>query len=148
MKAIVIYTSIAHGNTEKVAKAIAATLNADLMETEKVNPADLSSYDLVGFGSGIYNGALHKNIFDLIAKLPGSAAKKAFVFSTSGYGKTNSNVKLEAALVMKGFDVIGTFACKGWDTYGAMKLFGGVAKGRPNDQDLDDARNFAKTLRA
>ena len=133
MKAIVIYASIAHGNTGKVAKAIAETLKADLIETEKVNPNDLSNYDLVGFGSGIYNGSLHKNIFELIAKLPGPFIKKAFIFSTSGYGKTTSNDKLKAELVRKGFEVIGSFACKGWDTYGAMKLFGGVAKGRPNE---------------
>jgi flavodoxin len=147
MKAIVTYTSIAHGNTAKVARAISETLKADLMETEKVNPHDLSQYDLVGFGSGVYNGTLHKNIFDLIAKLPDSFVKKAFIFSTSGYGTTAPNNKLKAELVRKGFDVIGNFACKGLDTYGAMKLFGGVAKGRPNDEDLEEARAFAKTLK-
>jgi flavodoxin len=117
-----------------------------MMETEKVNPDDLSKYDLVGFGSGIYKGTFHKNIFELVAQLPQPFAKKAFIFSTSGYGTTAPNEKLKAELIKKGFDVVGNFACKGLDTYGAMKLFGGVAKGRPNEADLEEARNFAKTL--
>lgn len=146
MKSVVVYTSIAHGNTRKVASAVAETLGADLIETEKANPADLAKYEMVGFGSGIYNGNLHKNIFDLVAKLPEAADKKAFIFSTSGYGKTASNDKLKAELTRRGYQVIGSFACKAWDTYGAMKLVGGVAKGRPNDDDLRDARDFAKSL--
>jgi len=146
IKAVVIYTSIAHGNTAKVAGAIVETLKAEPVETEKVNPDNLSRYGLVGFGSGVYNGTLHKDIFDLIAKLPEPFVKKAFIFSTSGYGTTAPNDKLKAELVRKGFDVVGNFACKGLDNYGAMKLFGGVAKGRPNDEDLEDARAFARTL--
>jgi flavodoxin len=42
--------------------------------------------------------------------------------------------------------VIGSFACKGLDTFGIMKLIGGVAKGRPNEKDLQEARIFAKGL--
>jgi flavodoxin len=146
MEAIVIYTSIAHGNTKKVAEAIAEALKADLVETEKANPQELPKYDLIGFGSGIYNGNLHKNIYDLITKLPVPFGKKAFIFSTSGYGKTSSHEKLKVELINQGFDVVGSFACKGLDNFGAMKLIGGVAKGRPNDEDLKEARGFAKTL--
>jgi flavodoxin len=146
MKTIIVYTSIAHGNTEKVAKAIAEALCADLTKTEETTPDTLSNYDLVGFGSGIYNGKHHKDIFELIAKLPASSTKKVFVFSTSGYGKTTSNDKLIKELVGKGFNVVGSFACKGFDTYGINKLYGGAAKGRPNDNDLQEARAFARNL--
>jgi len=146
MKTIIVYTSIAHGNTEKIAKAMAEALGADLAKAGETTPETLSNYDVIGFGSGIYNGTHHKNIFELVARLPASPAKKVFVFSTSGYGRTSSNKKLIKELVGKGFKVIGSFACKGFDTYGVNKLYGGAAKGRPNDNDLQEARVFAKNL--
>lgn len=42
----------------------------------------------------------------------------------------------------------GAFACKGWNAYGSFKLIGGINKGRPNDKDLENAREFAKRLMA
>ena len=132
MKTIVVFTSIAHGNTEKVARAIAEVLKADISKTEEITLDTLGKYDLIGFGSGIYKGKQHQNIFDLIDKMPVSQGKKVFIFSTSGYGTINFNDKLKKELTGKGFNVIGDFACKGLDTYVINKLYGGAAKGRPN----------------
>jgi flavodoxin len=78
--------------------------------------------------------------------MPASPGKKVFVFSTSGYGTTKPNEKLIKALEEKSFKIIGNFACKGFDTAGINRLYGGAAKGRPNEDDLNEARNFAKTL--
>ncbi len=147
MKAIIIYVSIAHGNTEKVARAMSETLDIELFKPAEVNPETLGDYDLVGFGSGIYNGKHHQDIFDLVARMPASPGKEAFVFSTSGYGTTKPNEKLIKELEAKGFKVIGNFACKGLDTAGINKLYGGAAKGRPNEEDLQAARVFARNLK-
>ena len=144
MRTIIVYTSVAHGNTEKVAKAMAEASGAELTRTGEITPEALSRYDTVGFGSGIYNGRHHQNIFDLVAGLPASFDKKAFVFSTSGYGTTKPNQKLIKALEGKRFKISGDFACKGFDTAGINKLYAGAAKGRPNEEDLQGARNFAK----
>ena len=146
-KIIIVYTSIHHGNTEKVAQAMALSLNADITKTDHVTPEMLRTYDLIGFGSGIYFGRHHKQLFKLIDQLPLVSAKKAFIFSTSGQGKTSLHKKLNVELVKKGFEVIGSFACKGYDTFGPLKLFGGIAKGRPNEEDLQKARTFAENLR-
>ena len=146
MKSIIIYTSVSHGNTAKVAKAMAQMLKADLVETSKASPVKLKNYDLVGFGSGIYNGNLDRSIFDFVDQIPRPFGKKSFVFSTSGDGSNSLNEKLEVELAAKGSDVLGSFACKGWDTYRVFKLFGGIARNRPNDTDLNAARNFVKTL--
>jgi flavodoxin len=146
MTTIIVYTSIAHGNTEKVAKAMAEALSADITRTGETTPETVNNYDLVGFGSGIYNGKHHQEIFDLVVRLPASSGKKFFVFSTSGFGTTKPNEKLKKALEGKGFKVIGNFACKGFDTAGINKLYGGAAKGRPDDNDLQEARTFARKL--
>ena len=146
MKNLIVYESIHHGNTEKIGKAMAEYLNADLIKTNDINVNTLKDYDLIGFGSGIYNGKLHKNVLDLIEKSPTLSNKKAFVFSTSGQGKVKYNNTIEQKLKEKGFEVVGSFACKGYDTFGPFKLIGGIAKGRPNENDIQKAKEFAEKL--
>ncbi|MDP4091736.1 MAG: flavodoxin family protein [Bacillota bacterium] len=146
MKGLIIITSVCHGNTEKVARAMAEAINADVIESANVNLETLDNYDIIGFGSGIIHGKHHNSIFSLIEKINTGKGKKAFVFSTGGQGKAASNEAAKDALVQKGFEVIGSFACKGYDTYGPFKLIGGIAKGKPDDNDLANAKEFAKSL--
>ena len=117
---------------------MAEALSAELFKPAEVNPETLGNYDLVGFGSGIYNGKHHQDLFELVARIPASQGNRVFVFSTSGFGTTKPNEKLIKELVAKGFKVIGDFACKGFDTAGINKLYGGAAKGRPNQADLQE----------
>jgi flavodoxin len=146
MKSLVVYVSVEHGNTGKVAKAISEVLGADLVEAKAVDPSILSSYDLVGFGSGIFKGKFHARLLKLINEMPASKTK-AFIFSSSGFGNTKYDAELKKLLESKEYRVVGEFACKGWDTYGMFKMFGGINKGRPNEKDLDRAREFAKGLK-
>ena len=152
MKAIIVYESIHHGNTEKIARAIAEALGADLKKASKVEAKELTKYDLIGFGSGIYYGRHHKNIFDLLKHLPYQKDRKVFIFSTSGIRKlpliNNFNKPLEKKLKEKGFEIAGIFDCRGWDTYPfIVKPFGGVSKGRPNNRDIEDAKEFAERVK-
>lgn len=146
MKSLIVYESICHGNTEKIARAMAETLKADLIKAGQVRLDALKDYDLIGFGSGVFYGRLHKNVSDLIDKLPNMPDKKAFVFSTSGIGKIEYNDPAIQKLKEKGFEVAGSFACKGYDTYGPFKLIGGISKGRPNGDDINKAKEFAEKL--
>lgn len=147
MKALIIYTSVHHGNTEKIVKVMAEALKADIIKTNDVDVNILKDYDLIGFGSGIYYSKLHKSIFDLIDKLPILSNKKAFVFSTSGQGKEKYNNSVEEKLKERGFEIVGSFVCKGYDTFGPFKLIGGIAKGRPNDNDFQKAKDFAERIK-
>jgi flavodoxin len=144
MKTLIIYKSVHHGNTEKVAKAMADVLGARLAQPEETDPASLAQYDLVGFGSGIYMGKHHKALLDLAGRLP-HQDRAAFVFSTCGSGKNQQKVLL-GALRQKGFTIKGEFTCAGFDTFGPFKLVGGLKKGHPDKKDLEDARAFARGL--
>lgn len=146
MKILIIYESIHHGNTEKIVKIMAESLNANVIRTSDVNMNTLKDCDLIGFGSGIYYGKVHKNILGLIDNITTGTNKKAFVFSTSGQGKSEYNKLVEQKLIEKNFEVVGSFACKGYDTFGPLKLLGGIAKGKPDDNDLKKAKEFAKQL--
>ena len=146
MKTLIIYASIHHGNTEKIGKAMAKTLNAEIINVNDVNINNLQNYDLIGFGSGIYGGKFHKNMLDLIEKLPSVDNKRTFIFSTSSMEKKRYNSSIEEKLKEKGFEVIGSFTCKGYDTFGPFKLVGGIGKGRPNEEDIKKAVDFVKEI--
>lgn len=151
MKALIIYISVHHGNTERVAKIMANTLDAALLEVKQADASMLEQYDLIGFGSGIYFGKHHKSLLDFVDKLPMLRNKKAFIFSTSGLRKIrfihNFDKPLKEKLRRKGFDIIGEFSCRGYDTSKAAMIVGGINKGRPNAKDLKQAEDFAKGLK-
>ncbi len=145
MKALVVFVSVEHGNTEKVARAIGEVLGADIRKADEVEPNSLSNYDLIGFGSGIFKGKFHPALIKLVDALP-PMKSEAFIFSTGGYGNDREHPQLKEKLRSKGVTALDGFACKGWDTYGPFKLMGGINKGRPNEEDLNRAREFAKGL--
>ena len=49
---------------------------------------------------------------------------------------------IEAAVWEKSATVKGAFGCPGFNTFGPFKLIGGLAKGHPDQTDLDNAVRF------
>ncbi|VVB60932.1 Flavodoxin domain protein [uncultured archaeon] len=145
MKTLIICISANHGNTEKIAKAMAGVFDAKVLKPQEVDVKSLSQYDLIGFGSGIFYFKHHRALLELADKLP-TIKKKAFIFSTGGSGYIEYHKALKDKILKKGFSIVGEFVCKGFDTWGPYKLIGGRNKGRQNKKDLEDARNFAKGL--
>jgi flavodoxin len=149
-------------NTEKIAKVFAKVLDAEIKTPQQIDPEELKEYDLVGFGSGIYDGKHHKTLLDLADKLPQVTSKKAFIFSTSfnTWEVAKSHSSLREKLQSKGYMNVDEFNCAGWDTnsdYNSgiilaavsvmVKLLGGLHKGRPNAKDLKNAEEFANNLK-
>ena len=147
MDTLIIYTSPHHGNTERIAQAMAGVLNADLRRPHEVAPDETRDYGLLGLGSGIYFWKHHRTILTLADRLYASNGQSAFIFSTRGSFPTwVGHRALKHKLQERGFDIRGEFSCKGYDTYGLLKLVGGINKGRPSREDLKDARRFAEEL--
>jgi flavodoxin len=146
VKTLIICQSYHHGNTKKIADAMAAILHAEVVSPRDVNAETFDGYDLIGFGSGIAFGKHYKQILMLVERLP-ALHKNAFMFSTRGSRKQMGyHSALRRQLNEKGWTIVGEFSCRGFDTYGLMKLVGGIAKGRPNERDLRDAEEFARSL--
>ncbi len=146
MKTLIVCVSQHHGNTKKIADAMAAVLDAEVRRPDDVNVEALAEYDLIGFGSGIAFGKHYQRLLRWVEMLP-ALDKKAFVFSTRGASRQGSHHRaLKGKLEEKGLTVVGEFSCRGFDTYGLMKLIGGIARGRPNEHDLRNAEEFAKAL--
>ncbi|AOT70597.1 flavodoxin family protein [Geosporobacter ferrireducens] len=145
MKALVIYSSIHHGNTEKIAKEISNILQGDLVQFSDFRENILEDYDLIGFGSGIFHGRHHHTAIK-IAQNINVKGKDTFIFSTSGSGQIKYNKVLADILASKGANLVGEFSCRGYNIYGLFKWIGGIGKGRPNEKDLLKAREFAHDL--
>lgn len=150
MKCLIILHSYHHGNTRKIAEAIAGKIGAALISPAEIEKTDLGEYDLIGFGSGIDSGKHYKEILDCADRLLPVNDKKCFVFSTSavqGEKKVaKDHARLREILQSKGYQVIGEFSCLGYNTNLFLKYFGGMNRGRPNAQDIQNAKNFAAGL--
>lgn len=151
METLVVVKSIHHKNTEKIAKALAEVLNAEIKTPEQVEPSELEKYSLIGFGSGIYSDKHHKSILNLADSLSQVTNKKAFIFSTSAMMGEDKVAKdhsiLRRKLRSKGYIIVDEFSCKGFNTNSFLKYFGGMNKGRPNTEDLKKAKQFGLNLK-
>lgn len=151
MNVLIVCVSVSHGNTRKVADAMADVLDARVVEPEEVDDVTLAAADLVGVGSGIYGMYFHPRLRALVDRLPQVTEKRAFVYCTSGSPEPpvwRYSRHLARRLKAKGFRVLGSFSCRGWDTWLPLRLVGGLNRGRPNDADLARARSFATDIRA
>ena len=143
MRKAIVYTSVHHGNTEKLVKRIAEECQVDLIDAIKQMNADLNDYDMIGFASGIYYSKFHQSILKFSEENL-SADKKVFLICT--YGGSANFKSIEQILNKKHASVVGKFGCKGYDTFGPFKLVGGIAKGHPDEEDMKNAVDFVKGL--
>ncbi|GAB10076.1 hypothetical protein GOARA_051_00200 [Gordonia araii NBRC 100433] len=145
-KALLICVSVSQGNTRRVAEAMAGALDAKVVEPEEVSADDLTAYDLVGFGSGIFYQRFHSRLRECVTSLPaGGMSGRAFVYGTSGFAPLTTK-PLTRGLERAGFTVVGEFCCRGYDTSPPFGWFGGAKRGRPDETDLEAAQSFAQTL--
>jgi len=150
MNSLLVLYSYHHKNTEKVANVFAKVLDATIKTPQQINPEELQDYNLIGFGSGIYDEKHHKLLLDLADKLPKVNNRKAFIFSTSALQGSAKVAKdhslLRDKLQSKGYIIVDEFSCKGFNTNSFLKYFGGMNKRRPNAEDLKHAEEFAQNL--
>jgi NAD-dependent dihydropyrimidine dehydrogenase PreA subunit len=140
-ESIIICENRYHGNTMKIAEAMAFTLNCEIASPKDAVTLDLSNYKVVGLGSGIFFTSHHPSVMGILDHLhPG---QKVFIFSTHGapyLGKYHNSIKEK--LGERGLELIGEFSCKGYDCTGPFIIVKGVNKGRPNENDQRKAMKF------
>jgi flavodoxin len=137
-------------NTEKVAKAFAEVLNAQIKTPQQTNAQELQEYDLVGFGAGIAGEKHYQPLLDFADRLLSVNQKNSFIFSTAALTGEKKREKdhstLRKKLESKGYKIIDAFQCKGFNTNSFMRFFGGMNRGRPNAEDLKNAKEFAQKI--
>jgi flavodoxin I len=130
----VIYFS-RKGNTKKIADAIASELSA---KAEDVKDAKLKDNCFVFLGSGCYGGKPAKVMIKFIEDNT-FTSKNVALFGTSGAGEGAELIEMENILNNKDACIKGKFFCKG------KFLF--ANRGRPNNEDLENAKKFANNIK-
>ena len=83
-RTLILYASTHHGNTRRLAEAMAEAAGAELCDLLHDPLPDLSGYDLIGMASGIYYGKLHPRIPELLRQLEPRPGQRVFLAYTCG----------------------------------------------------------------
>ena len=144
-KAVIIYASTHHGNTRKLAEAIANQYCLDLIDATKQQAANLSAYDLIGFASGIDFGKFYNCVEQFLEQnLPEN--KRVFFLYTCARVSSRFTETIRTAAHQKGAIILGEYGCRGFNTYGPWKLIGGMNKGHPSAEEMQEAVQYFESL--
>lgn len=146
MKTAIAYYSNHHGNTKKLVDAIASQHDVTLIDVTKIKTADLTDFDCIGFASGIYFSSFAKQLLTFAEKnLP--EKKKVFFINTCGFQSPvvyfDAIRKISKAKCCR---ELGAYQCLGYDTFGPFKVMGGIAKGHPDEDDIEGAVRFYQKI--
>jgi len=145
MKVLIIYHSEHHGNTKKLVESIAEQGDVSLLNVSDSSSLDWSDFDLIGFASGIYYQKFHKDILNSAENnLP--TGKKVFFLYTCGVKRNSYTDAIRQVAEAKKAQILGSYGCLGFDTFGPFKLVGGIAKGHPDDKDISAAMDFLRKI--
>lgn len=141
MKTAIVYYSKHHGNTKKLLDAIARKHDLTLIDATATSRPDLSAYDRIGFASGIYYSRFHKSVLQ-IAREALPDGKEVFFIYTYGAKKSGYTAAIREAVMPHKAQILGEYGCFGFNTFGPFKLIGGMAKGHPDADELENAQKF------
>lgn len=144
ISSVVVYASIHHGNSRRIATAISESIGADLLTVEEARSVSPDRYQLWGLGSGIYFGRHHRSLLQLVDSW-NSGPAASFVFSSAGLSclRYFQHSALRRRLQSKGSKILAEFCCRGWDTVGPLWLMGGINRRHPDSGDIERAKRFA-----
>ncbi|MBM6899819.1 flavodoxin [Gemmiger formicilis] len=145
MKTAICYYSRHHGNTLKVLEAMAPEGALDLIDVTTRQTVRLDDYDCIGFASGIYGFEFQKAVVAFARQYLPEGKPVFFVYTYGGAKGTGAKAVADIARE-KHCPILGEFSCKGYDTFGPFKMVGGIAKGHPDTQDLENARRFYREI--
>jgi flavodoxin len=139
-KVYVVYASLT-GNTRKVARAMAEAVGAILVDVRKDPLPKVEPGDVIFVGDGVYGWRPSRAMRRALSSWALPKGVKAVVFGTYG-GKPTQLGVLEKILREKGAEVVDRFSCMGRDWF----VLGLIGRGRPSEEDLKAAREFAKKV--
>nr|WP_295000612.1 flavodoxin family protein [uncultured Methanobrevibacter sp.] len=122
------------GNTKKLAEAIGSAIN---VEAKTVDEPLTEDVDILFLGSAVYAAGIDSKIKEFIANINVNVGEVVNFSSAALIESTYSQVKKQVEA--KGLKMSeNEFHCRG-----AFKF---VHRGRPNDEDLKNAQEFAKRI--
>jgi len=166
MKILITYFSQT-GNTEKIAQSICEGCEGEEVEIKpikEVDPSTLSDYGLVFLGSGIYASRVNKSLADLLEAATELPPKFVFFNTHASKKPYQDGFKVVKKKIGEKSEIVAEFDCCG-DNIGVPEAMRKAMveklppekrkeaeehqqwlKGRPNAEDLENAKEFAKSL--
>jgi flavodoxin len=142
MKPIVTY-STHRGNTEKIALAIAQSVNCTAVKlTKNFDPSttSLDDYNLIFLGTGIRGGEPYVELLNFLKETNLGNNKRFILFMTWAGGGASDKLaygRVKKELEIKGQHLdVDYFICLG-------QTFGFTRRGRPNEADVVAAKGWA-----
>ena len=144
-KTVIIYASTHHGNTRKLIEAISEKYQIDIIDAIEQKFANLSEYDLIGFASGIDFGRFYDAVEQFLKdNLPEN--KAVFFMYTCARDDKDFTYTMRTEAMKRHALLMGEYGCRGYNTYGAWKVIGGMNKHHPTKKELDGAVQFYELL--
>jgi flavodoxin/NAD-dependent dihydropyrimidine dehydrogenase PreA subunit len=137
---IIFVTFSQTGNTQKVAQAMADTFREEghsirMVALKNASPEDVLDCDLLGVGAPCFNSQAPTPIKDFLRKLPEIKNRPCFVVLYD----------LSSLLKGKGAKVVGGIIIRA-ECFHPVPCLYGRFPGRPNSNDLKQAKDFAKVV--
>ncbi len=144
-KTVIVYASTHHGNTRKLIEAISEKYQIDIIDAIEQKFANLSEYDLIGFASGIDFGKFYDAVEQFLKdNLPEN--KAVFFMYTCARDDKDFTYTMRTEAMKRHALLMGEYGCRGYNTYGAWKVIGGMNKHHPTKKELDGAVQFYELL--
>ncbi len=113
MNAAVVYFSRT-GNTKRLAQAIAAAVQAELLDVAVAAPSSVAGFDLLIFGTPVEGASPTKEAMAFIDGMNQVEDKKVIVFCTYKlFGNERTMKTVEKALLAKGYESLSRVSQKG-----------------------------------
>ena len=146
MKTAICYYSEHHGNTKLLLDAIQEKdPEVVLIDCTKKQEVDMLGYDRIGFASGIYYGSFAKQLLSF-AQINLLDKKEVFFLFTCGSMSSSYTNRIREIAKAKEARILGEYGCFGFDTFGPFKIVGGIKKGHPTDEEIEQAVDFYRNL--
>lgn len=136
MTDIAVFVDSRGGNTRKVADAIAGELGVSVGSISGTVP---DGAKILFLGSGVYGGKPGDAITKFISS-GNFTGRNVALFATSGgaEGAKNMMAMMADSVIQKGGTILGDYHCRG--------KFLLTNRGHPNQEDLENAKTFAREM--
>ena len=154
-KIVVVYKS-KYGTTKRYAQWIAEELACAIFEQSKINPNDLSQYDTILYGGGLYAGSV-AGLKKFLPRLGSALNKKLVLFMVGTTNPAETKVYAEIAkrnLPAKWEDRFEVFALRGDQLFSKMsglhrllmRMPKSIAEKKPVAERTEDDNHFLENF--
>jgi len=153
-KTLIVLASYHHRNTEKIAVVISKALDAVIRAPGRLVPTHFRPMTCWALALESTAPVIMRPYSDSPNDCPSRRKEGVYLLHVwSAYDRCDTGLcgkesfASQSTLEARGFTIVDESGCPGFNTNSFLKVFGGLNKGRPNADDLANARSLALGLK-